>query len=67
MNTNTIIQNDILEYKYEYKYYHTHTLGKIAIKVWELMHICAIIYNLWFLEYKYMYLKIYIYLDFIFF
>ena len=58
MNTNTIILTDICEYEYEY--YHNQNKNKTidlfmdikAIKACKLMHIWAIIYNLWCLVYK---------------
>ena len=53
MNTDMIIWNDIHKYEYKYKYKYNKTNKKIVdinvIKVCKLMHIGAILYNLWYL------------------
>ena len=55
MNTNTKIWTLMREYEYEYKYL-SHTKPKInmllyikVVKVRKIMHICAIVCNLWYL------------------
>ena len=55
MNTNEIIRTETCKYKYKYKYKYYHTQNRKrgmfmdlkAIKVRKIMHICAIIYNIW--------------------
>ena len=55
VNMNTIIRTDICEYKYKYKCYPTKNKNNIyfngykkkTIKVCKLMHILAIIHNVW--------------------
>ena len=47
-NTNTIIGTDSCKYEYNYEYHRTKKnvfIDMKAIKVWQLMHICAIKYN----------------------
>ena len=55
MNTNMNIWTVICEYEYEYEYL-SHTKPKInmllyiqVVKVRKIMHICAIVCNLWYL------------------
>ena len=55
MNTNTNIWTVIREYEYEYEYL-SHTKPEInmlfyikVVKVIKIMHICAIVCNLWYL------------------
>ena len=55
MNTNMNIWTVICKYEYKYEYL-SHTKPKInvlfyiiIVKVRKIMHICALVYNLWYL------------------
>ena len=53
MNTNTIIWTDIRKYKYNHTQKNIFMFMDIkAIRLCKLIHICAMIYNLWWLVYN---------------